>query len=249
MNLITRAIKNATSNWKTSAAGITAFLIILLQEVSAAMSGGDFNIELVVGALVVTLGLTQARDADKSSEDSGINPPAILLALLLPLFALGGCAGLMDAKAFQSPKARLMAQVADESAGLALTVRALTTARKTGLLSAKQFVGTESHVAALNASIDRAWALLGQDKMTDAKAELDYFKRLLEQLSLYLQRSDHALPSPARSTTDRGRSADPDRSSPASEKPQRDIGGGSPRLRDQPSPIQRRSDVRVRRAA
>lgn len=248
MNPITRMLQNATKNWKTSAAGILGFLIILCQQLLAAVNGGDFNVELTLGALVVALGLTQARDADKSSEDSGIKPPVWLL-ILIPTFMLYGCASAAPDAKFENPKAKLAMQIGEEASAFNLMVRALTTARKTGLLSAKQFVGTEEHVKTLNASIDRAWSLLGQDKIEDAKAELDYFKRLLEQLGLYLQRSDHVIPSPARSTTYRGGSADGNRSPPANEESRNHHGGGSEVNRSFTSAFQERRDDRVRSAA
>ena len=64
-------------NWKTTSAAIVAFLAVVAPQVQMLFDGvaetnPDWNI--VVGAVGILLAGIFARDADKSSQDSGVRP-------------------------------------------------------------------------------------------------------------------------------------------------------------------------------
>lgn len=58
-------------SWKTSAAGYITLAIAILMGAQAIMDGQMPDTESIIAALV-GVGLIQARDHDKSSEDEGI---------------------------------------------------------------------------------------------------------------------------------------------------------------------------------
>lgn len=65
----------AAKNWKTTTVGVLQFLGVLITALIAQLDGvetttPDWN--LVVASAVALFGFLLARDADKSSEDSGV---------------------------------------------------------------------------------------------------------------------------------------------------------------------------------
>lgn len=68
-------MKAIFANWKTSLLGITAVLHGLFTVASQFTGGAAFSIEQMqfgIGEVVAGAGLILARDADKTSRDSGI---------------------------------------------------------------------------------------------------------------------------------------------------------------------------------
>ena len=72
-----RIKRDIVVNWKTTAAAIGAFLAIAMPQIGLWMDGNaltspDWNI--LIAAVGVMLTGIFARDADKSSQDSGVRP-------------------------------------------------------------------------------------------------------------------------------------------------------------------------------
>lgn len=73
--MVLSILQTATKSWKTTAAGIIAGLTVLLPELAKMIDAPEAattpNWNTVVLAITVMLGLSLARDGDKSSEDHG----------------------------------------------------------------------------------------------------------------------------------------------------------------------------------
>ena len=68
-------LKNATVSWKTTVAGVLAALAMASPQLQALFDSDpttlpDWNI--IAAAVMVALGLSTARDGDKSSQDMGV---------------------------------------------------------------------------------------------------------------------------------------------------------------------------------
>lgn len=246
MNKLSKTGKAAIVNWKTTLLGVLAAFVVIAKQAQFALDDDlatvmDWN--TIIAAIVGAAALFSARDADKSSEDSGTRPTlfsntgkrAGILFLLIALpFSLIGCANLQPDNLFESPKAKVSQEIADQANSLDIAIRALITARQTGLLSARQNVALEPHVTEMKNSIDRAWSMLGRDDVEGAKTELEFFTHLRNQFTVYLNRS---IGNDTRSTdsptgpTSRRRSPEPDSGDRKAQAAERDNGTRGARRR------------------
>ncbi len=61
-------LKNLTKNWKTTVGGLLGALVFILGQQGVEVAQvNDWG--MIAGPIIAALGLSQARDGDKSSED------------------------------------------------------------------------------------------------------------------------------------------------------------------------------------